>query len=76
MMCKYFGCSIIIVVENVIDVSVVTEINYQLAVYPLTIIMFTRNLISLQDLSFCQLNPEEERQTLQQRKEGNEASTS
>jgi hypothetical protein len=30
-MCKYVGCSIIIVVENVIDVSVVTEkINYQL----------------------------------------------
>ena len=75
MMCKYFGCSIIIVVENLIDVSVVTEINYQLG-YPSTIIMFTRNLISLQDLSCCQLNPEEERQTLQQRKEGNEASTS
>lgn len=41
MMCKYFGCSIIIVVENVIDVSVVTEINYQLVPY---IFMFTRNL--------------------------------
>ena len=39
MMCKYFGCSIIIVVENVIDVSVVTEINYQLGT--LYIFMFT-----------------------------------
>ncbi len=74
MTCKYFGCSII-VVENVIDVSVVTELISVRVPY-LYIYVHTQSIISLQDLSFCQLNPEEERQTLQQRKEGSEASTS